>query len=236
MTDTKPKNEVKQTEAKPKKEKTVNKKALGLWERIFNVQQGIKTVIKTGENTHHKYPYATERDILSEVKPLLGTERLVVTSTTKKHTVTEKKHEVEIEFTITNVDKPAEKVSEVFYGFGEDKEGSVVGLPIAYTMAVKYFMAKYFLVETGNDAESDQNSTPDGKGTKKGKVELPKESPEQAVETIKNMLRNSRNVDGIIDYLTNKLPKIKQFTKEQKEEINRIGSNRVDELQAGDKK
>ena len=50
------------------------------------------------------------------------------------------------------------------------------------------------------------------------------------------MLRNSRNVDGIIDYLTNKLPKIKQFTKEQKEEINRIGSNRVDELQAGDKK
>ena len=58
MTETKPKNEVKQTEAKPKKENKVNKKALGLWERIFNVQQGIKTVIKTGENTHHKYPYA----------------------------------------------------------------------------------------------------------------------------------------------------------------------------------
>lgn len=223
------------TPAKPKTQKakkTRTTKKLGIYERIFNVQQGIKAVMKTGKNTHHSYNYATERDILAEVKPLLGQQRLVVLSSTKEHVVDGMKHKVGVDFTIVNVDKPEEKVTELFYGFGEDKAGSAVGLPIAYTMAQKYHAAKYFMVETGDEAEADQHSGVDEKKGAKGAAAKPSENPEQAVETIKRMIAGSRNIDGLLEYQKNSLPKIAKFTKAQKDELSKLIENRVGELQA----
>lgn len=212
--------------------KRPRKAKLGIYERIFNVQQGIKAVMKTGKNTHHSYNYATERDILAEVKPLLGAQRLVVLSSTKEHAVDGMKHKVGVDFTIVNIDNPEEKVTELFYGYGEDKAGSAVGLPIAYTMAQKYHAAKYFMVETGDEAEADQHSGVDEKKGARGAANKPAESPEQAVETIKRMIAGSRNIDGLLEYQKNSLPKIAKFTKAQKTELDTLISARVNELQA----
>lgn len=203
-----------------------------IWERIFNVQHGVKVVMKTGKNTYHKYDYATERDVLAEVKPLLKEQRLVVLEAGKEHVMlTDKKHKIGVEFTIINLDNPDERVVTTFYGVGEDKEGTVVGLPIGYTMAQKYFAAKYFLLETGDDAEADQN-TDDGSG--KTRRQREKESPEdtaQALETVKRMVQGSRNVDGLLDYKKNKLPTSKKFTKAQIAEISKLIDERVAQLQ-----
>lgn len=215
-----------------KASKRSRKAKASIYERIFNVQQGIKAVMKTGKNTHHSYNYATERDILAEVKPLLGQQRLVVLSSTKEHVVDGMKHKVGVDFTIVNVDKPEERVTELFYGFGEDKAGSAVGLPIAYTMAQKYHAAKYFMVETGDEAEADQHSGTDEKKGGKGAAAKPAENPEQAVETIKRMIAGSRNIDGLLEYQKNSLPKIAKFTKAQRDELSGLISKRVDELQA----
>ena len=210
-----------------------SKKTLSVYERIYNVQRDLKTVLKSTEHAHSKYMYATERDFIAEVKPLIARERLLVLADTLTHTAVpntegQNQHTVAVKFTIVNVDDATQTVPETFYGVGDDKKGSVVGLPIAYTMALKYFLAKTFIAETGTDAEAqdEADSKKRGKGAE--------ETPEQATETIKRMLAGSRNIDGMRDYLTNRLPKITKLNAAQKADIKKAAEARIAELEAGE--
>lgn len=206
-----------------------------IYERIFNVQQGVKVVMKSGKNTYHKYDYATERDVLAEIKPLLKEQRLVVLENAKEHVMlTDKKHKIGVEFTIVNLDNTDERDVSTFYGVGEDKEGTVVGLPIAYTMAQKYFAAKKFLLETGDDPEADQN-TDSGidTRTRKQREKDAKSGGDmtQEIETVKRMIAGSRNIQGLLEYKNKRLPESQKFNKAQKEEIGKLVEKRVAELQ-----
>lgn len=219
---------VKKTRA-PRKPKATK----GLYEKMFNVQADLQTVLKSAEHGHSKYMYATERDFIAEIKPLLKKERLLVVPNTKDLIVTQNsegqdKYRVCVDYILINADKPEEKTDPVtFWGSGEDKKGSVVGLPIAYTMSLKYFLAKTFIAETGTDAEAQ-----DEKEQKNSKGKGAEENPEQATATIMRMLAGSRNVDGIREYLENRLPKITKLTKVQKEEIKKAGDARLAQLEA----
>lgn len=222
------------TNQKPAKKRTVKniKKTLSVYERIYNVQRDLKTVLKSTEHAHSKYMYATERDFIAEVKPLLARERLLVLADTLSHTAIansegQNQHTVAVKFTIVNVDNTEQTVPETFYGVGDDKKGSVVGLPIAYTMALKYFLAKTFIAETGTDAEGQSDEGKKGKESKAAG-----ETPEQATETIKRMLAGSRNLDGIREYLNNRLPKITKLNAVQKKEIKEAAEKRIKELEA----
>lgn len=221
----------KQTTKKPAKGKTPKKATI--YERIYNIQRDLKTVLKSTEHAHNKYMYATERDFIAEVKPLMARERLALTATTLSHTAAPNhenvnQHTVEVRFTLINIDDQEQRVEETFYGVGDDKKGSVVGLPIAYTMALKYFLAKTFIAETGTDAEAQTDDE------KKGKGKGAEETPEQATNTIKRMLAGSRNLDGIRDYLENRLPKISKLNAAQKKEIKEAGDKRIAELEAAE--
>lgn len=220
----------KKTTKKSAPRKRAPKAKPSIYERIFNVQRDLKTVLKSMEHAHNKYMYATERDFIAEIKPLVARERILILADTITHTATPNyegvnQHTVAVRFTLVNVDNTEQTVPEVFYGVGDDKKGSVVGLPIAYTMALKYFLAKTFIAETGTDAEGQVDDEKKGKGTK-----TPSETPVQAVATIKTMVQGSRNIDGLVDYAQNKLPNIKKFTAAQKKEISDLISARVDEL------
>jgi len=224
-----------QTKDAPKAKRQRKAKKPSLLERIFNVQHGVKVIMKTGRNTYHKYNYATERDVLAEIKPLLKEQRLVVLESVKEHVMLgDKKHKVGVEFTIVNLDEQTERLTEVFYGIGEDKEGTVVGLPIAYTMAQKYFAAKHFLLETGDDAEADQNTDAGTDTRTRAKREKEDENPQQATETIIKMLAGSRNAEGIREYLNVRLPKITKLNATQKKEIKEAGEKRLKELETTD--
>lgn len=208
------------------------RRSKSIYERIYNVQVALKTVLKSTEHTHNKYMYATERDFIAEVKPLMAQERIALHSTTRNHIATPNhegvnQHTVEVLFTLINIDDPKDKVESVYYGAGDDKKGSVVGLPIAYTMALKYFLAKTFIAETGTDAEAHEGT--DSKKTK-GKT-AGAENPEQAMATIKTMLANGHNKDAIQDYITSRLPSITAFNAAQKKEIKEAGEARIRELE-----
>lgn len=223
--------------AKAKKRAQKTKSVPTIYQRIFNVQRLLKTVIKSTEHAHNKYLYATERDFIAEVKPLMAQERLVSIADTISHTAVpntegQMYHTVAVRFTLVNVDDGKQTVPEVFYGTGEDKKGSVVGLPIAYTMATKYYLAKTFLAETGADAEA-QGGDDKKKG---GKKDEPSETPEQATETIKRMLAGSRNIDGMRDYVTNRLPAITKLNIAQKADIKAAAEKRIAELEAAESK
>lgn len=226
--------------AKEKKQTRKPRIARNIYERIYNVQCQLKTVLKSTEHAHNKYLYATERDFIAEVKPLMAQERLALHSTTRNHSAAPNhegvnQHTIEVMFTLVNIDNPAEKIESVYYGVGDDKKGSVVGLPIAYTMAMKYYLAKTFIAETGNDAEAQDGGEGKKAGKGKGAVsDAPTETPEQATETIKRMLAGSRNVDGMRDYVANRLPSITKLSAAQKADIKAAAEKRIAELEAGE--
>lgn len=198
------------------------KKVENIYKKIFNVQSEIGTVLMGGENTHHRFKYAREKDVINEIKPLLRKEGLLVLATTKHVDTEDKKRRVKMKFTLVNVENPDEKISEIFHGEGENKEGSVVGLPVAYTMALKYFLSKTFMIETGDDAEKEG---------KKGAKTPANESPEVKFKKAKDMINKTNNIPGLIEY-EEKLNDSKTFTKGQKTELSDLIKKRVDHLES----
>ncbi len=195
----------------------ISEKKMSLIEKIFMVQQEVGIAQKSGENIHNHYKYAKELDIISTVKPILGKYRLAITHTTVSREVVEKTKTYGINFTIHNIDGNETK-DTLIYGEGEEKAGSTVATPIAYTMALKYFLAKTFLIETGDDAEIEKRKA--GKG----------ETQDQKFEKAKKMIENTKQagIAGLIEYAETKLPK-SAFTKEQKAELTALINSKADQ-------
>lgn len=214
---------------KESKPKVINEQAkANIYEKIMNIQQDIHTVIKSGYNDHFKYNFAKERDVIAEVKPLLGREKIVITHTVLKeeeieHGVTStgsKKFltKLTIRFRLTNVKDIKDFIEADAIGSGQDGEDK--GVPKAYTMALKYFLSKMFLIETGDDAEREK-----GKGTKDI------QTANEKFDTAKRMISESRNIDGLMEYVEN-LDKSKSFTVAQKSQLKKAVADRVQVLSA----
>lgn len=202
-------------------QKTANKKAeVNVYQKVANIQQGIKTVVKSGFNAHFKYPFATERDIIAEIKPLLGREGLVITHSVTKEELVGDMTKLFIDFRITNLESPGDHIMASAVGYGKDTQDK--GAPKAYTMALKYFLSKMFLVETGDDAEH-------GRADTKGKAVAPTETAEQKFERAKRMISESRNIDGLMEYAS-QVKNSKNFSAAQKAELNTLLNARVQKL------
>lgn len=209
-------------------------KKLSIYEKLFNAQQTAGAVLKTGENTHHKYNYAKELDIIAEAKPIFREQRLTYTFTTKTRHIPEgdnKKRGLTITFYLVNVDNPKETIAYDIESEGENKDGSVVGIPVAYTMALKYFLAKALMLETGNDAELQSLEEKKKKGTG-AKDPKDKPDPESEYKRSLNLIASTRNIDGLITY-AEKVKEGKFFSEAQKTALQAAISNRVDELSNG---
>lgn len=204
-------------------------KKLSIYEKLFNAQQTAGAVLKTGENTHHKYSYAKELDIIAEAKPVLKEQRLTYTFTTLKAVTSDtdaKKRRLEVRFTLINVDNPSETIVTDMVSEGENKDGSVVGIPVAYTMALKYFLAKILLLETGNDAEIQKL---DEKKNKESNKKTEDKDPNEEYAKSMRLIKSTRNVDGLIEF-SEKVKNGKFFNEKQKEDLIVCINARVDEL------
>lgn len=219
MTEKKTKPEVKKPVKKAKK-KVINIQASpSIYERKFNVASAVEMARKGGEHASNKYKYSREVDIIQAVKPYMIAQRLWYTASTVSHEKNDKLKTIAVKYTLYCVDKPEEKLEEVFYGEGEDKSGSTVGTPIAYTMSLKYWLAKTFMIETGDDAEIEQ---------KRGKAN---ESADAKFEKAKKMIAGTKKVDGLIAY-SDKLKDSKTFSDEQKKELQKLINDKVDSIQS----
>jgi hypothetical protein len=132
---------------------------MNVYQRIHAVMNEVGTVAKKGRNDFHKYDYATEADFVHAMRPLLQKHGLVITP--KIGTPTIEKDEkgnflatAQVEFTITNIDKPSEQVVATVLGQGTDKGDKAVYKLM--TGAKKYFLALTFMVATGDDPEQDE--------------------------------------------------------------------------------
>lgn len=202
--------------------KAETKKGVGLFEKIFNVQQAIAMAEKGGNNEFNKYKYARETDIITAVKPHLGAQKLVVTSNTVSHETIDKLKKITVEFCITDIES-REFLKANYVGEGEDKAGSVVGTPIAYTMALKYFLAKMFIVETGDDAEIEKRKN------------TANESVQVKFDKALKMIGKIKDHSVLIEY-ADKLKVNKTFSEAQVKTLSGAVSSRIDDLNANQDK
>ncbi len=142
--------------------------------KLASVMAEISRVKKNGTNTFQRYNYATEADLVEEVRQKLGSRGVFIFTEIEEVTErdTGRKTQSGVSLKITRVKArhtfrdadSDESVTMVSYGEGED--GSDKGIYKALTGAVKYFISKNFLMSTGDDPENDAEETKPDKPAK----------------------------------------------------------------------
>ncbi len=154
-----------------------------------------KSVAKTGRNDFHNYDYATEEDILREIRGPLTEEGLIILPTLvdekQEGTVTT----LHINFRIIDTES-GEMVECRFTGKGEDKGDK--GSYKAMTGAQKYFLTKTFMIPTGDDPERDDQ-------LKKGKLPA-----KRAVASTVNGQNGIKASPAKIAWIKTSLPQLKE--------------------------
>jgi hypothetical protein len=132
---------------------------LNVYQRIHAVMNEINTIAKNGRNEFQRYDYATEADYVHAIRPLLQKHGLVITPKMQMPVMSQPDEKgtvvstALVEFTITNIDNPAEQVTTSVLGQGSDKGDK--GVYKLMTGAKKYFMSLTFMIATGDDPEND---------------------------------------------------------------------------------
>ncbi len=133
-------------------------KMLSLVSKLAEVMAAVERVPKRGRNEFHKYDYATEADIVTEIRQELakrhvllvpgidGCERIPVGDKGSMLT------HLSMTFTFLDGDS-GEELTRHWMGAGSDKDDK--GLYKAMTGGEKYFLLKTFLIPTGDDPELD---------------------------------------------------------------------------------
>ncbi len=177
------------------------KKTKNIYHKLIEIQKEAKLKNVSGKNTVHNYEYATIQDVVKSIKPLFIKHGLLVIPQENFHEYhptdggEKGLHIVNIKFEVIDPDTD-ESVSFSFYGAGEDKKGSRVGLPIAYTMARKEFFIMLANLEIGDDAEKDVNTkTDENKVEKVIKMIEKLKTKEQIEKAIENYEKKKEEYD-----------------------------------------
>lgn len=134
---------------------------MGLQAKKLAIIAEIKDVPKTGFNANQNYPYHKEGDIIGAIKPLLVKYGVVITpslswdngpAVTKDGNLTT----VYTKYTITDVETGE---SEIEYWGGQGADNQDKGMNKAFTASGKYFLIKYFQLESDEDADAGEAPT-----------------------------------------------------------------------------
>lgn len=130
-----------------------------LAKKLVKVMASLKAVKKTGYNDFHKYAYATEADVLDEVRDALAKENIFIFQSVEGVTKESDLTTVMIQYTFVDGDT-GETMNVKAAGQGKDSGDK--GIYKAQTGANKYFLLKNFLIPTGDDPEASDET---GKST-----------------------------------------------------------------------
>ena len=130
-----------------------------LAKKMLAIQKEIKSVAKNGRNDFQNYDYATERDFVTTLKPLLEKHGvIVIPEIAAPPTIQDsgkdgksKLTTILMKFKLVNSDDPTDFFQVLVGGQGQDAGDK--GIYKAITGAKKYFMATTFMIPTGDDPE-----------------------------------------------------------------------------------
>lgn len=129
--------------------------------KLAKVMSEISRVKKNGVNQFQRYAYATEADLVEEVREKLGLAGIFIFTECVEiiQRETGRKTSGGLAILITRVkvkhtfcDSDSQEVFEL-HSYGEGEDSGDKGIYKAMTGAVKYFLAKNFLMSTGDDPE-----------------------------------------------------------------------------------
>ena len=145
---------------------------VALFKKLIAIRKGIKSVKKSGYNSHGKYHYPTEQDFMDAVRDLLNEHNVLIFTSSEitdirpSLRVKDGKEEhsgfitsVQTVHTFVDADTGA-SYSVTSVGQGHDTLGDK-GSNKSITSAFKYLISKNFLIETNDDPEAD-SSKPSG--------------------------------------------------------------------------
>lgn len=156
---------------------TGDKPPIKLLKKLLEVQAKVTPVEKTGTNKFQNYDYAEEAGFLKMLNPILNEIGVLIiptiTSTDRSEVertsaAGEKKMylmtTVHYEMTIVDPDS-GESIKVSWVGDGEDTADK--GIYKAMTSGLKYFLAKFFRVPTGDDVENEAEPKGNASGPRK---------------------------------------------------------------------
>ncbi|CAI2172213.1 12658_t:CDS:1 [Funneliformis geosporum] len=165
-----------------------NNKELNIYQKLQNIQSRSTEVLKDNLNKFQNYNYYTEFQVLTFLKPLLKEQGLSIDfadlpSENYKVELVDKNWIVQYwkQITLTNVDKPEEKIISKIFALGSNQDISKAK-GCAETYTVKYFLQKLFLVPTNDNLDPDRDQW-----TSKSRTEEPEEMENISPKSIPNV-------------------------------------------------
>lgn len=133
--------------------------------KIAKIIGALGNVPKNGRNSFHKYDYVMEADLTRALAPLLSEHNVAFFPSVVEVTETPGKGSKQqdtlatVTLEITIVDGESGDTMVVRWR-GQGMDSGDKAYYKAYTGAIKYFLMKTFLVDTGDDPEIDQDAAP----------------------------------------------------------------------------
>jgi len=131
------------------------------------VLAAVERVKKRGRNKFHNYDYATEADLVAELRPALAANGLALFPSQTAVTDTDMSGNVRVtvEYTYAHVSGQIWPWPLIAYGVGNDRSSKGVdgdkAVYKALTGANKYLLFKLFQVDTGDEPEAETTSKED---------------------------------------------------------------------------
>jgi hypothetical protein len=210
-----------------------------LAKKLADVMGAIQDVEKNGENNYHNYKYATESDILDEVRPRLAEKGVFPFSSIEKFDREKKGKNVTtiVGLLVTFMDESGASFTVRYFGEGQDNQDK--SFYKAYTGALKYTIMKNFLISTDDDPEKDKrsnrssgrsssrssNSTSSKKKKKKwiGRIKKMYKNDEGTVEKVAGKYLESagkeKDISKLEELSVKTLSKLAKEVKEKSDEI-----------------
>lgn len=166
---------------------------------IHQVKSKVEYVEKDGNNSFHKYKYASEAALIEALRPEMQDAGLVIIPSGENCSPIDSNGVtlVTLSYTLCHIDGSVWPDKLLAYGQGGDRssKGTVgdKGVYKAITGGGKYFLRTLFQIETGNDPEK---VTKTRKTTTTKTAAKPEPEPEPAAEEDTGMTINSKGVAG----------------------------------------
>ena len=138
------------------KNKNMQDKPLNIYQRINAVMGEASYVQKDGKAAGLQYKTVSHDKVTAKLRGPMQKHGIVMISDIVELIQDGNRTSVKIAVSFVNIDKPEDKVTVHFYGYGIDNQDKGVGKAISY--ATKYCLLKTFCIESGTDDDVESHS------------------------------------------------------------------------------
>ncbi len=124
-----------------------------IYQRINGVMSEVDYIEKEKKQVNGMYRFVSHDAVSAKLHPFLAKYGIVIIPNIVELVQEANRTTCKLEVSFVNIDKPDDRFSVFYYGYGLDSQDKGIGKAVSY--AFKYAMLKTFCLETGDDPETD---------------------------------------------------------------------------------